>query len=86
MSHYKPYPAYKDSEVDWFVNPPIHWQLAILSSVVHFRAGKAHEPFIEDDAEYICVNSRFISTNGLTVKRCKENITPAKKNDTLLVK
>lgn len=28
MSHYKPYPAYKDSGVEWLGKVPEHWELA----------------------------------------------------------
>lgn len=85
MSRYKPYPSYKQSDLDWFISPPSHWELSVLSNLVSFRAGKAHEPFINEHGEYICVNSRFVSTSGQTKKHCSKNLTPAKRNDTLLV-
>jgi len=30
MSHYKPYPAYKDSGVEWLGQVPEHWQVKRL--------------------------------------------------------
>jgi len=34
MSHYKPYPAYKDSGVEWIGLVPIHWTTAQLRRVI----------------------------------------------------
>ena len=64
---------------------PSHWEIAPLSTMCGFQSGKAHEPFIEDEGEFICVNSRFISTEGRTVKYCTQNLSPAKKSDILMV-
>ncbi|WP_188475580.1 restriction endonuclease subunit S, partial [Gemmobacter megaterium] len=41
-----------------------HWTEQRLSTICRFVQGKAHEPFIEDDGEYICVTARFVSTSG----------------------
>lgn len=32
MSHLKPYPAYKDSGVEWFGNVPVHWSISQMKS------------------------------------------------------
>ncbi|WP_188475582.1 restriction endonuclease subunit S, partial [Gemmobacter megaterium] len=45
----------------------------------------AHEPFIEDDGEYICVTARFVSTSGEKFRRCTKNLTPGKVNDIAMV-
>lgn len=39
MSHYKPYPAYKDSGVEWLGRVPGHWEVSPLRYVVTFRSG-----------------------------------------------
>lgn len=39
MSHYKPYPAYKDSEVDWLGRVPEHWNLTRVSDHYLLRNG-----------------------------------------------
>ncbi len=75
----------KPSGIDWLGDIPEHWEIRRLNSFCDFKSGKAHEPFIEPDAPFVCVNSRFISTNGLAVKRCSENLTPAKLGDILMV-
>ncbi|QPN65284.1 restriction endonuclease subunit S [Synechococcus sp. CBW1006] len=79
------YPAYKESGVEWLGEVPEHWNLSKLGMRCAFQPGKAHEPFVADDGQYICVNSRFVSTQGEKVKRCSENLTPASINDILMV-
>ncbi len=39
MSHYKPYPAYKDSGVEWLGQVPEHWAVSPLKYSVTFRSG-----------------------------------------------
>jgi len=62
-----------------------HWGEQRLSTICRFVQGKAHEPFIEDDGEYICVTARFVSTNGKKFRRCSKNLTPGKMNDIAMV-
>jgi type I restriction enzyme, S subunit len=64
---------------------PDHWTMAPLSTLCLFQAGKAHEPYIEENGEFICVNSRFVSTDGQVVKRCNRNLSPARPTDVLMV-
>ena len=75
----------KDSGIVWFGDIPTHWDVKRLSSFCDFQSGKAHEPFIDADGEFVCVNARFISTNGVTEKRCTENLSPATQGDILMV-
>jgi type I restriction enzyme S subunit len=75
----------KDSGIPWLGDNPAHWEIKRLSTVCGFEQGKAHEPFVDDAGEFICVNSRFISTEGASVKFCRVNLTPAKHNDILMV-
>ncbi len=37
MSHYKPYPAYRDSEVEWIGQVPEHWQAKPLKIAVSYN-------------------------------------------------
>lgn len=79
------YDDYKDSGFQWLGDVPAHWEIKRLSIVCHFESGKAHEPFIHDDGDYICVNSRFVSTDGESRKFCTENFSPAQRADILMV-
>lgn len=75
----------EDSGIVWFGDIPAHWDVKRLNSFCDFQSGKAHEPFIDPEGDYVCVNARFISTNGLAEKRCTENLCHATPNDILMV-
>lgn len=77
--------AMRDSGIEWFGEIPAHWDVRRLSSFCDFQSGKAHEPFIDPDGPFVCVNARFISTNGIAEKRCTKNLCPAKPGDILMV-
>ena len=61
------------------------WVEQSLFDFCRFISGKAHEPYIDPLGEFVCVNSKFISTEGSVTKTCNRNITPARKDDILLV-
>jgi type I restriction enzyme S subunit len=82
---YQTYPEYIDIESIFIDSIPAHWQVKPLFILSGFRQGKAHEPFVDDDGKYICVNSRFVSTGGEKIKHCTVNLTPANLNDILMV-
>ena len=75
-------PGYKQTEVGVI---PDEWDVKILPDVCRFRSGKAHEKYISDLGQFVCVNSKFISTDGEVRKYSTANFCPAKKNDVLLV-
>ncbi|SFO95590.1 restriction endonuclease subunit S [Qipengyuania nanhaisediminis] len=75
----------KDSGIKWFGQIPAHWEVKRLNGFCDFQSGKAHEPFIDPDGAFVCVNARFISTDGQAVKMCSENLCPAKLGDILMV-
>lgn len=39
MSHYKPYPAYKDSGVEWLGKVPEHWAVKKIAAICKLRNG-----------------------------------------------
>ena len=50
------------------------WEQRKLENVANYRNGKAHENEIDDNGEYIVVNSKFVSTNGEVKKySCVQN-------------
>ena len=51
MSHYKPYPAYRDSEVKWIGEVPEHWTIQPVKQVFSTQLGKmiSPKPSSEDD-------------------------------------
>lgn len=75
-------PGYKQTEVGVI---PEDWEVKLLPEVLRFRGGKAHEQYITDAGPYVCVNSKFISSDGQVRKHCTANFCPAKKGDVLMV-
>lgn len=40
------------------------WEQRKSDEVAYYRNGKAHENDIDDDGDYIVINSKFVSTDG----------------------
>lgn len=64
---------------------PVGWDVKPLYEVAHFENGKAHEQFIDEQGDYVVVNSKFISTEGKKKKYSKKNIFPLKKGAVTIV-
>ncbi len=75
----------KPSGIPWLGDVPEHWEVRRLSSVADFFSGKAHERHIDPTGLHICVTARFVSTDGMSRKRCTRNFLPASKGDVLMV-
>jgi type I restriction enzyme S subunit len=75
----------KDSGVEWLGQIPAHWEVKRVSSCAKFFQGKAHEPYVDEAGQHICVTARFVSTNGEAIKYCSENLSPGQKGDILMV-
>lgn len=61
------------------------WQRTLLGAVVDYENGKAHENEIDEEGDFIVVNSKFISTDGEVVKRTNTPYCLADKEDILMV-
>ena len=55
------YEFYQEVGLPWLEEVPAHWDVTRIDHVTDFINGKAHEPFVDEDGHFICVNSRFIS-------------------------
>lgn len=75
-------PGYRQTEVGVI---PEDWEVKILPDACRFRGGKAHEQHISDSGQFVCVNSKFISTDGSVRKYSTANFCSAKRNDILMV-
>lgn len=64
---------------------PEDWEVKKLASVVNYKNGAAHEQRIHDSGKFVVVNSKFISTEGLTRKYSDDCFCPAAKDDVLMV-
>ena len=61
------------------------WLVKLLPEVSRFRGGKAHEQHIAEHGRFVCVNSKFISSDGKVRKYSTANFCCAKKDDVLMV-
>jgi type I restriction enzyme S subunit len=61
------------------------WEVKLLPEVSRFRGGKAHEQFISEHGRFVCVNSKFISSEGQVRKYSTANFCCAKAKDILMV-
>ena len=61
------------------------WEEHTLQDVVTFSNGKAHENCVNDDGDYILVNSKFVSTNGQVQKRVTSQLSPLHKSQFVMV-
>jgi type I restriction enzyme, S subunit len=73
---------FKDTEVGKI---PEDWEVQLLPEICRFRGGKAHEQYISDSGKYVCVNSKFVSTDGQVRKYSTANFCPANRGDVLMV-
>jgi restriction endonuclease S subunit len=82
---YKAYSEYNSLDYPFLEKMPKHWEICPLKIVSKFRQGKLHEPYIHEDGKFICVNSRFVSTEGEKFKFCSKNLSPVENKDILMV-
>jgi len=75
-------PGYQQTEVGVI---PEDWGVRLLPDVCRFRGGKAHEQHISEFGRFVCVNSKFISTDGKVRKYSSANFCCAKRDDILMV-
>lgn len=59
MSHYKPYPAYRDSNVEWIGQVPEHWSTLRLANIGHLVKGNGGTKQ-DDAANGLCVGNQGI--------------------------
>ena len=48
MSHYKPYPAYRDSGVEWIGQVPAHWRVSAVKREFSTQLGKMLQPELKN--------------------------------------
>lgn len=66
-------------------NKLITWEQRKLEQVAKYRNGKAHENEIDEDGDYIVVNSKFVSTDGEVKKYSASQIEPLFENEIAFV-
>jgi len=79
----KPLPPISNDEIPFEI--PESWVWCILDEISLFKNGKAHEQFVDASGQYILINSKFVSTNGHTVKYTGTQMMPMFKNEIAIV-
>ena len=62
-----------------------NWQIKKLKEVCEYFNGKTHEQCIDEEGQYIVVNSKFISTDGRIFKRTNDALLPLSQGDIAMV-
>lgn len=70
---------------DEYGNDYSNWERRRLKDISNFYNGKAHEDIVDENGDYILINSKFVSTQGGVYKKVKKMRTPLKKNDITFV-
>jgi type I restriction enzyme S subunit len=79
----KPLPKITPAEIPFEI--PKGWEWCLLEELVLFTNGKAHEQIVDPKGRYVLVNSRFVSTGGVTKKFARAILTPISIGDLALV-
>jgi type I restriction enzyme, S subunit len=61
----------KHGAMQELLTPKEHWDCKKLGEIADFKNGKAHEQFIDDNGDFIVVNSKFVSTEGEVFKNSR---------------
>ena len=77
--------AIKQGAMQELLKPKEGWEVKKLGDIVNFSNGKAHEQFIDDNGNFIVVNSKFIATEGKVTKCSNQNICPLLKDEITIV-
>ena len=56
-----------------------------LEEVADYKNGSAHEKIVDESGDFVIVNSKFISSNGLKFKRSSKQLAPLKIGDVTMV-
>ena len=77
MSHYKPYPAYKDSGVEWIGRVPAHWEVLRLANVGPLVKGNGGTKADDADDGIPCIRyGDLYTTYDFVIRKIKKFILP----------
>ena len=80
MSHYKPYPAYKDSGVEWLGEVPEHWGVKSIKWLSSVQRGASPRPiddpkYFDDDGEYAWVRITDVSASDGNLRETTQHLS-----------
>jgi len=67
------------------LTPKDDWEVKKLGEVTHFKNGAAHEKVVDENGEFIIINSKFISQEGRVRKYSNAFLCPLYKNEIVMV-
>ena len=70
MSHYKPYPAYKDSGVEWLGEVPEGWEMCAIKRMTRLITDGAHISPETDGGVYNFISTKDIGDSGIDFEGC----------------
>lgn len=78
MSHYKPYPAYKDSGVEWICKVPEHWTVCRLKHLGTLKGGAGFPPHLQrqngNELPFYKVSDLAKSADGVNLGQTENTI------------
>jgi type I restriction enzyme S subunit len=79
MSHYKPYPAYRDSGVEWIGEVPVHWRVCKLKHLGRLKGGAGFPPDLQgnphNEIAFYKVSDLAKSEDGINLGTTDNTIT-----------
>lgn len=81
----------KQGAMQTLLTPPSHaealeaWEVKKLGEIVNFKNGAAHENVVDENGEFVIVNSKFISQEGRIRKYSNAFLCPLYKNEIVMV-
>lgn len=75
----------KQGAMQTLLTPKDDWEVKKLGEVAHFKNGAAHENVVDENGEFVIVNSKFISQEGRVRKYSNAFLCPLYKNEIVMV-
>ena len=75
----------KQGAMQQLLKPKEGWVVKKLDEIAVFKNGKAHEQFIDENGDYIVINSKFVSTEGAVYKCSNIAYSPLMKGEIAMV-
>ena len=77
----QPYPAYKDSGVEWLGEVPEHWEIRRIKSLSVVKRGASPRPiaeakYFEDDGEYAWVRIADVTASDRYLEKTTQRLSP----------
>lgn len=75
----------KQGAMQTLLTPKDDWEVKKLGEIVNFKNGAAHENVVDENGDYVIVNSKFISQEGRIRKFSNAFLCPLYKNEIVMV-